>query len=48
VTALERAQDLERQRVAVLQQGTEEVVAKIAEAIKELRALVEEQLKSLR
>ena len=46
-SALEKAQELEKQRQAVLQQGTDDALAKAAAALKELRALVEEQLKAL-
>ena len=46
-SALEKAQELEKQKQAVLQQGADEALAKAIAGFKELRALVDEQLKAL-
>jgi hypothetical protein len=41
---LEKAQELEKQKQAVLQQGADEALAKAIAGFKELRALVDEEL----
>jgi hypothetical protein len=46
-SALEKAQELEKQKQAVLQQGAEEALAKAMAGFKELREIVSEQLKVL-
>jgi malonyl CoA-acyl carrier protein transacylase len=48
MSALERARELERQRKEVLVAGTAEAVDKAIAAVRELRELVDEQLKALR
>ena len=45
MTALERVRELDQQKAAILQKATEEILAKASEAIKELKALVQERLK---
>jgi hypothetical protein len=46
-SALEKAQELEKQRQAILQQGADEALGRAIAAFKELRALIDEQLKAL-
>jgi hypothetical protein len=46
--ALEKAQELEKQKQAVLQQGAEEALAKAITGFRELREIVTEQLKVIR
>ena len=48
MSALEKARDLERQRKEVLAAGTTEAVDKAIAAVRELRELVDEQLKMFR
>jgi len=48
MSALERAKALERQRNEVLAAGSAEAVETATAAVRELRALVDEQLKTLR
>ena len=48
MTALERVRELDQQKAAILQKATEEMLAKASEAIKELKALVQERLKGAR
>ena len=47
MTALEKALELEKQKQAILQQGAEDALAKAVAGLKELRALVDEQLQAL-
>jgi hypothetical protein len=46
-SALEKAQELEKQRQAILREGADEALSRAIAAFKELRALVDEQLKAL-
>jgi len=48
MSALDKAQELEKQKQAVLQQGVDEALARAIADVKELRAIVNEQLKAMR
>jgi len=45
---LEQAQELEKQKQAILQQGAEQALAKAIASLKELREIVNEQLRAIR
>ena len=45
LSALEMARELDRQKLAILQQAGDEALTKASEALKELKELVGEQLK---
>jgi hypothetical protein len=45
-SALERIQELEREKLVILAEAEAATVAKIADALKELKALVREHLKT--
>jgi hypothetical protein len=46
VTALERIQELDRQRQVILQQGMDEAVARASDALRDLKELLRERQKS--
>jgi len=48
MSALEKARDLDRQRKTILAEGTEEALQRAIAAVRELRELVDEQLRALR
>jgi hypothetical protein len=45
LSALEMAQELDRQKLAILQQAGDEALTRASEALKELKELVGEQLR---
>jgi vacuolar-type H+-ATPase subunit H len=45
-SALERIQDLERQKLAIIAEAEAAAVARISDALEELKALVREHLKA--
>ena len=47
-SALEKAQELEKQKQAILQQGAEQALDKAIASFKELREIVSEQLRVIR
>lgn len=47
-SALEKAKELETQKQAILEQGAEQALDKAIASFKELRAIVNEQLRALR
>jgi hypothetical protein len=48
MSALEQARELEKQKQAILQQGAEQALVKAIASIKELREIVNEQLRVIR
>ena len=48
MSALEQARELEKQKQAILQQGAEQALFKAIASIKELREIVNEQLRVIR
>jgi hypothetical protein len=48
MSALEKARELEKQRQQVLSQGAEEALQKATAAFRELRELVDEQMRAMR